>query len=115
MLLEIAEKKGDITFIASRVVVDNPQMLKDISFKVKSECENLYLVLGAEIDGKAHLAVTVSENLVETAGLNAGAIIREIAREVEGSGGGQPFFATAGGKNPAGLDKALEKAKTMMK
>ena len=57
----------------------------------------------------------VSENLVKEKNLNAGTMIREIAKDVDGSGGGQPFFATAGGKNPQGIDAALAKAKAMIK
>lgn len=113
-LAEKAVQKGNIVIITSLVEVGNPQMLKDISFLVKGDNKNLFMVIGARIEGKAHLAVTISEELVKNAGLNAGNIIREIAREIEGSGGGQPFFATAGGKNPDGLDKALKKAKTFV-
>lgn len=109
-----AKKHENVTFISSLVEVGNAQMLKDISFKVKAEYSNLFMVIGARIDGKAHLAVTISEELVKQSGLNAGTIIREIAKEIEGSGGGQPFFATAGGKNPDGLEKALERAKTFI-
>jgi alanyl-tRNA synthetase len=112
MLHAKADKRDNVTFISSTVEVGNAQMLKDISFKVKADYKNLFMVIGAKIDGKAHLAVTISEDLVKAAGLNAGNIIREIAKEIEGSGGGQPFFATAGGKNPDGLEKALEKAKS---
>jgi alanyl-tRNA synthetase len=113
-LLLRSEQKGSITFIASKVEVGTPQMLKDISFMVKGDHKNLFMVLAAKIDGKAHLAVTISEELAKEKGLNAGNIIREIAREVEGSGGGQPFFATAGGKNPDGLERALDKAKSFI-
>lgn len=109
------QMKGNVSFIAEKVDVSDPQMLKDISFMVKGDKDNLFMVIGATIDGKAHLALTISENIVKDAGLNAGNIIREIAKEIEGSGGGQPFFATAGGKNSGGLEKAFEKSKTFLK
>lgn len=113
-LLAKTEKKGDINSIFSVVEVNSAQMLKDISFSVKQEVENLFMVLGAKIEGKPYLAVTISDSLSKSASLNAGNIIREIAKEIDGSGGGQPFFATAGGKNPDGLEKALSKAKTFI-
>ncbi len=85
-------------------------MLKDLAFSLKGEVENLFLVLGADIDGKPNLTVMISENLVKERALNAGQIVREAGREIEGGGGGQPFYATAGGKNVAGIEKAIEKA-----
>jgi alanyl-tRNA synthetase len=108
------EKKGSVNLITALVEVSNAQMLKDISFMVKKDINNLFMVLGAAIEGKPYLAVTISEELSKEKNLNAGNIIREIAKEIEGSGGGQPFFATAGGKNPNGIEKALEKAKTFV-
>ena len=62
----------------------------------------------------SHLSLIMSENLVKDKGLNATGIIRILAKEIQGGGGGQPFYATAGGKNPAGLESALEKAKQLI-
>jgi len=75
---------------------------------------NLFLVLGVDIDGKPGLTVMIAENLVKEKNLNAGNIVRELAKEIKGGGGGQPFFATAGGSDASGLDKALEKARTFI-
>ncbi len=101
--------------IIEKVQVSSAGSLKDIAFQLKGEIDNLFLVLGAEIDGKANLAIMLSDNLVKDKGLNAGAIIRDIAKEVQGGGGGQPFFATAGGKNPQGIEKALKKSEEYLK
>jgi alanyl-tRNA synthetase len=62
------------------------------------------------VDGKAHLSLIISENLVKEKNLDATKIIRELAKEIQGGGGGQAFYATAGGKNPQGLEAAIEKA-----
>ena len=99
----------------SRVEVDEPTHLRDLSFRLRSRFPRLNLILGSEIGGKAHLAVMLSNELLEKhEGLNASAIIREVASEIQGGGGGQPFFATAGGKNPKGIDRALEKARGIL-
>jgi alanyl-tRNA synthetase len=111
-LLKKVSNTGNINAIAEKISIDSAQSLKDLAFQIKPQLENLVLVLGAEIDGKACLAVMVSDNLVKE--LNAGNIIREIAKEVDGGGGGQPFFATAGGKNPKGIESALKKAKEIV-
>ena len=68
------------------------------------------LVIGSENGDKANLLVMVSDKLVKDNNLSAVAIIKEIAGEINGAGGGQPFLATAGGENPAGLERALSKA-----
>lgn len=96
--------------ITSKVDVENADALKDLSYQLKNETENLFLVLGAEIGGKPLLSVMISNSLVDSLNLNASNIIREAAKEIQGGGGGQPFFATAGGKNAAGLDAAIAKA-----
>jgi len=109
------ETIGDIRYLSCMVQVDKAGLLRDLAFQVKGDMENLFLVLGTEIDGKANLAVMISNKLVETKGLNASNIIREISKEIEGGGGGQAFFATAGGKKPEGLKKALERVREFLK
>ena len=109
-LIKNLKEINGINVIVSEVPVDSAQTLKDIAFQLKGEVENLFLVLGSKINGKANLAVMISDNLVKDKGLHAGNIIREIAKEIQGGGGGQPFFATAGGKNPNGIKNALDKA-----
>ena len=99
-----------VNIIGEKITIDNAGMMKDLAFQLKGEVENLFLVLGAEINGKPNLTVMISENLVEEKALNAGQIVREAGREIKGGGGGQPFYATAGGKDVSGLQAAIEKA-----
>ena len=105
-----AESINGINFIAQRVALPNAEAIKTLAYHLKDMVSNLFLVLVADIDGKPNITVMVAENLVKERGLNAGNIVRELAKEVQGGGGGQPFFATAGGKDVSGLDRALEKA-----
>ena len=85
-----------------------PAAIKDLAFELGSEYSDLFLLLGAENQGKATLSCYISKELVDKHGLNAGQIVRELGRHIQGGGGGQPFFATAGGKNPAGIPEALK-------
>ena len=103
-------QEGGVNIISGIIDVDNAGMVKDLAFQLKNELENLFLVLGADIEGKPNLTVMISENLVQEKGLNAGQIVREAGREIKGGGGGQPFYATAGGKDASGLNNAIEKA-----
>ncbi len=98
-----------INYLSIRINAD-ANSAKDIAYAMRAKVENLFLVLGSENDGKATLSVLVSDELVATKGMNAGTIVRELAKAIQGGGGGQPGFATAGGKNPAGLDEALSLA-----
>ena len=100
-----------VNVLAEVIELDSAASVKDLVYQLKDKIENLFLVIGTEIDGKASLSVMISENLVKERNLNAGAIIRDIAKLVDGGGGGQAFYATAGGKNPAGLAAAVEKGK----
>ncbi|MTI39344.1 alanine--tRNA ligase [Fulvivirga lutimaris] len=109
-ILASKEVNGSITKIVKKVSLPNADALKQLSFELKNELDNLFLVLAADIQGKPQIAVTISENLVKDKGLNAGNIVRELAKEIKGGGGGQPFYATAGGKDISGLENVVEKA-----
>ena len=105
------ETINGIQFLAKLVDLDATG-IKDLSFEIGQEFDNSVLLFGAEHQGKALLSCYVSKGLVASKGLNAGTIVRELGSYIQGGGGGQPFYATAGGKNPAGLQEALEKAKS---
>ena len=106
---EISEMNG-INFLAKQVDLD-ANGIKDISFELGGEIDNLFLLLGTNQNGKALLSCYISKSLVASKDLDAGKIIRELGTYIQGGGGGQPFFATAGGKNPDGLSEALSKGK----
>ncbi|WP_413668813.1 alanine--tRNA ligase [Mucilaginibacter sp. Mucisp86] len=114
-LAEKAEAIGDINFIAQKVALPNADAVKNLAYQLKDIVSNLFLVLVADFDGKPSITVMIAENLVKEKGLHAGNIIKELAKEVKGGGGGQPFFATAGGSDVSGLDNVLVKAKTFIK
>ena len=85
------------------------ETIKNIAFQLRGEItENLCFVAGSVYDGKPMLTVMLSDNLVAS-GLKAGMLVKEAAKLIQGGGGGQPHFATAGGKNPDGLQAAVDK------
>jgi alanyl-tRNA synthetase len=104
-----------VNVIAEVIHLDSAQAVKDLAFQLKGEVDNLFLALGSAIAGKPSITVMISDNLVAEKGLNAGIIIREAAKEMQGGGGGQAFYATAGGKDLNGLAAAVAKAKTFVK
>lgn len=106
---ELTEING-VQFLAKKLDLD-ASGIKDVCFELGSQFENLFLLFGAENDGKAILSCYISKELVASKGLNAGNIVRELGKHIQGGGGGQPFFATAGGKNPDGIDAALAAAR----
>ena len=107
---ELNEVNG-IQFLAKKLDLDAAG-IKDVCFELGSQFDNLFLLFGAENNGKAILSCYISKELVANKDLNAGQIVRELGKFIQGGGGGQAFFATAGGKNPNGIDEALQKAKT---
>ncbi len=109
LCIKMKEVNG-INFIAEKINLPTVDAIKDLSYQMKNETDKLFMVLGADIDGKAILSVILSENLVKEKGFDAGKIIRDLAKDIQGGGGGQPFYATAGGKNPEGIQKAIERA-----
>jgi alanyl-tRNA synthetase len=113
-LAQKAEAIGDINFIAQKVALPNADAVKNLAYQLKDIVSNLFLVLVADFDGKPSITVMIAENLVKERGLHAGNIVKELAKEVKGGGGGQPFFATAGGSDISGLDNVLLKARSFV-
>jgi len=108
-LLKDAKEINGIKLIQVTGNYTNDQ-IKTLAFQLRNvQSEKLFYVAGCVADGKPSITVLLSDDLVEK-GLNAVNIAREAAKEIQGGGGGQPFFASAGGKNAAGIQKAIEKA-----
>jgi len=109
-LINKVEKNGDVNVLIEEVDLDAASV-KNIAFQLKAEVENLFLVLASKAGGKPTVSVLISDNLVKEKGWNAGQIVRDLAKHIQGGGGGQPFFATAGGKNPEGIKEVLKAAR----
>ncbi|GGG34922.1 alanine--tRNA ligase [Croceivirga lutea] len=108
-LLNSLKEVNGAQFLARKVDLDAAGM-KDLVFDMGQNKTDLFVLLGSEKGGKALLSCYISKELANAKNLNAGQIVRELGKYIQGGGGGQPFFATAGGKNPAGITEALEKA-----
>ncbi|HZV71881.1 MAG TPA: alanine--tRNA ligase [Saprospiraceae bacterium] len=114
-LLKGVENINGVQLISAEVDISDQKLLKTLIFQIGNELgENSFLLLGSKGEGKAQLMLYISENLVKSRKLNAGNIIKELAKSIKGGGGGQPFFASAGGTEPAGLNEALQKAKSFI-
>ncbi len=109
-LLDAIEPINGVNFLAKQVDLDSGA-IKDLAFQLKGEVDDLFMILGAETDGKVVISIALSDSLVKGKDLHAGNMIRELAKEIGGGGGGQPNFATAGGKNASGISIALTRAK----
>ena len=105
---EIQEING-VKFLAKQVDL-NAEGAKDLAYELGTLGTNVFLVLATADENKPMLSCYISKELVAEKNLNAGQVVRELGKYIQGGGGGQPFFATAGGKNVAGIKEALEKA-----
>ncbi|ADQ19162.1 alanyl-tRNA synthetase [Leadbetterella byssophila DSM 17132] len=110
-LLSKVENVNGMNVVAARVNVPHADGLKTLAFGLKQGIGKPVVILGAVINDKPSLAILIDENVVKEKNLNAGTIIREVAKLMKGGGGGQPHFATAGGSDVKGLDDAIEAAK----
>jgi alanyl-tRNA synthetase len=109
-----AVKNNGYTLIIEKVTVPNADVLKNIAYALRNQFDDLLLVLAADVDHKPQVTVMIGDKLMQTKKYHAGNMVKELAREIDGGGGGQPFFATAGGKNLNGLNGVIEKAKKMI-
>lgn len=112
-LVSDAESVGDFRVISHRFNIV-PESVKHISFELRKQMPDVAAVFGSNFGGKPSLTVVLSDSAVAM-GLNAGAIVREAAREIDGGGGGQAHYATAGGKNSDGLERAVAAAMALIR
>ncbi len=104
---------GNVHFLGEILSLDGAS-IKDILFQLKGETENFLGVLGGNEGETCTLSIIASDSIIAAKGFNAGTMIREAAKHIQGGGGGQPFFATAGGKNPSGLQAALDEIRSKL-
>lgn len=108
-LIKKARTVNGVTIVTGKFDM-MPNAAKDLVFKVRElHPESLVCVVGTIFDGKPMLNVMLSDDMVKERSLNAGQLVREAAKLMQGGGGGQPHFASAGGKNPDGLSAAIDK------
>ncbi|MCO5259345.1 MAG: alanine--tRNA ligase [Crocinitomicaceae bacterium] len=106
---DLKSKISDIngTKFLGEIISLDAGSIKDILFQLKGEHASFLGVIGGKTDDKCSLSIIITDDLIQNKALNAGSLIKETATLINGGGGGQPFFATAGGKNQAGLEKAI--------
>ncbi|MCE7862392.1 MAG: alanine--tRNA ligase [Bacteroidetes bacterium CHB5] len=109
-----ATKSNGYTIITEKVRVPNSDSLKNIAYALRNQFDDLLLILAADVDGKPQVAVMLGAKTEAAKKYHAGNMVKELAKEIEGGGGGQPFFATAGGKKLEGLDQVLVRAKQLI-
>ncbi len=113
-LAKKAVKSNGYHLILEKVSVANAESLKNIAYGLRNQFDDLLLILAADVESKPQVTVMIGEKLAQTNKYHAGNLVKELAKEIDGGGGGQPFFATAGGKNLNGLNAVLEKARKLL-
>lgn len=114
-LEEKVEEVNGVNFLSLIVDLPSADAVKTLAYALKGAMDNAFVVLGADIDGKPSLTVMISDSLAKERGWSASVIVKDLAKDIQGGGGGQPFFATAGGKFVEGLPKAIARAKDFVK
>ena len=114
-LAQHAIPQNNMHVIIEKVELPDADKLKQVAYELRNHFDDLFMVLAANIDGKPQVAVMLADKIVEEKKFHAGNMVKELAKEISGGGGGQPFFATAGGKDLNGLDRVLLKARELVK
>lgn len=114
-LVKNATQLDGFMFVGAKISVADKDAMKQLAIEICNDLGDTVVVLGAEDGKKASLIVYMPREFAEAKSLHAGKMIKTIAKEIKGGGGGQPFFATAGGKNPAGIPNAIDKALELLK
>lgn len=114
-LLENAQQVDDFKLILEKVPVSDGKTLKNLAHQLLQELANGVIVLAADVGGKAQIIIAIDKDLTTVKGFHAGNIIKQIAASIQGGGGGQAFFASAGGSQPSGIEEALDKAAEIFK
>ena len=112
-LLNNSKKIHQINFIASSIDLDLKN-IKSLAFQLKKEQKDLFLILANKENSKSNLLILISENISKKYNLHAGEIINVLSKEIDGAGGGQQFFAVAGGQKPSGVSKVLKMAEQIL-
>ena len=114
-LMEAVVVYKEVNIISFEGVFPDAASVKEIAFELKREMSHLILLIAANVGGKPLLTVMIQEELVQQKDLNASLLVRQMAKPIQGGGGGQDFYATAGGKRLEGLTEALEIGNQMLK
>lgn len=113
-LIAQAQLINGVNFIATQTDLD-AKSVKELAFDIERKVENLFMIIAATDGGdKVSLTVILNKTVIDNKGLHAGNIVKELGKFIDGSGGGQPHYATAGGKNPAGIQDALVAARELL-
>ena len=114
-LLQKEETIAELSFIGAVIEVNNPDALKKLCYDIKHHKPSHLAVLCSNIGGKAYVAITISDSVVEARNLDAGKIIKELVSPlIKGGGGGQKNLATAGGQDTSQLNKVIEKLRSLL-
>lgn len=108
------EIQDDVKLIRQVIELNSPEAVKSLAFELKNQYNDLILILGHISNEKPQITVAISDDLINKLGLHAGQMVKELAKEIKGGGGGQPFYATAGGTDASGLQSAIDKSNSIL-